>query len=168
MLQPFSLLTANSYQEDFKNTDSYRRNAIAIDGRTGPEQALHLFDRQQLLQEIAHARASQQQLMLEWRSYQRGTVSQWQRLSLGDVVLSLFCLLLSMWILLIWQSEAPFWWVPGLALFFGIAAFAAIHEAILHNPQIRKAELRREIRRTRSKISRAKNRFEIISPSRNQ
>lgn len=167
MIQPFSLQTADSSQQDFNLWDYDQKHALAVESWAVPEQRLQLFDPRQLQQEIAHASAAQQQLMLEWRAYQRGAMSHWQRLSLGDVLLSLFCLLLSMWILVIWQSDAPFWWVPGLALFFVIAALAAIHEALWHNPQTRKAELRREIRRIRSKISRVTNRLEMIGPSSN-
>lgn len=122
----------------------------------------NLFNRQQLQQAVANQRFVQRQLAFEWRAATRGTLTRMSQLSAADAGLSLFCLLLAVWILIIWRSDAPFWWVPGLSLFFAIAAVAALHDAIWQTPQAHKAQLRRQLRRSQSQMKRLSNRLAMV------
>ena len=120
------------------------------------------FDRQTLRRVVARQRTAYSQLAIEWRPINHGTVNRLSHITAGDVALSGFCLLLAVWILLIWQSDAPFWWVPGLSLFFGVAAVAALHDAIWSTPQSRRAQLRRQLRQSHSQLKRLSNRLALV------
>lgn len=162
MIEQLTLKRRNDfYHEDAKQLQEHIEVAEGDDWLASNVRAT-AFDRSYLRSQIRQERVRNLQANMNWRAINRGTMRRFDALSLGDITLSLFCLLLAIWIMVIWQSEAPFWWVPGLAAFFVVAAVAALHDAIWQNPVSNRASLRRELRQSRRKLQRLSNRLSLI------
>ena len=137
MIQPLKLTNREKFsqiQPDDTSAFEVEQDSDFSDSWLATSVSASAFDRQTLRRVVARQRTAYSQLALEWRALNRGTVTRLSNLTAGDLALSGFCLLLSVWILLIWQSDAPFWWVSGLSLFFGVAAVAHFTTQSGHTP----------------------------------
>lgn len=116
----------------------------------------------QLRQQIVFLKHQRETLTHEWRFRFKPSYLLLPFAQLYSALGMVFFLLLSLWILAISQSEAPYWWVPYLSLFFSIAAVAALYDLWNKQSQIGRAQLRGQIRANYEQLVHLQHRHEML------
>ena len=120
------------------------------------------FEMSELRQRIVSLKQERKQLTHEWYSRFNPTCFLLPSAQLYSALGMAFFLLLSLWILMIGRSEAPYWWVPYLSLFFSVAALAALYDLLTKQSHFGRAQLRSQIRANDNQLARLQHRHEML------